>query len=190
MLDRKTADESQSHLLRRIAGQDRQAVAEFYDQTAGILFSTSVRILGDAHDAEEVIQDVFMQIWDKAHTFDPARGAPLHWALGITRNRSIDRLRSRQRRVRLMDELQSASAEDPFPEAEYTRSVLEAEEIAGIHFAVKELPREQRQAIEMAFFGGLSHVEIAETLSEPLGTVKARIRRGMLKLRDSLQPYV
>ena len=190
MLDRATVGESQTRLLRRIAAQDRQALAELYDQMAAVLFSTSVRILGDAHEAQEVIQDVFMQIWNKAHTFDAGLGSPFHWALGITRNRSIDRLRSRQRRARLMDELESASADNPVAETGQAGAWLGEEEIAGIRSAVQELPREQRQAIEMAFFGGLSHSEIAETLSEPLGTVKARIRRGMSKLRDSLQPYV
>jgi hypothetical protein len=105
MLDQRTAEESQARLLHRIAAQDRQALAEFYDQTAAVLFSTAVRILGDAHEAEEVVQDVFVQIWNKAATFDEALGAPFHWALGITRNRSIDRLRARQRRGRVLEEL-------------------------------------------------------------------------------------
>src|SRR5258707_11417453 len=104
MSDRQTAEESQTQLLRRIAVLDRQALADFYDQVAPVLFSVSVRMLGDAHEAEEVIQDVFVQIWAKAGTFDPIMGAPINWALGITRNRSIDRLRSRQRRSRMMDE--------------------------------------------------------------------------------------
>src|SRR5712671_3952219 len=112
MLDPQSVEESQAQLLRRVAAQDRQALAEFYDQVAGVLFSTSARILGDAHEAEEVIQDVFVQIWEKAATFDATLGAPFHWALGITRNRSIDRLRSRQRRSRLIEEMhQAASAE-------------------------------------------------------------------------------
>src|SRR2546426_740054 len=103
-----SAEESQTQLLRRIGAQDRQALAEFYDQTAGPLFSMSVRILGDAHEAEEVLQEVFVQIWDKAATFDPALGAPFHWALGITRHRSIDRLRARERRSRLLNALQES----------------------------------------------------------------------------------
>src|ERR1043166_5824272 len=117
MFDRQTAEESQTKLLRRIATQDRQALAELYDQVAGALFSTSVRILSDAHEAEEVIQDVFVQIWDKAATFDPEMGAPFHWTLSITRNRSIDRLRARQRRTRLMTELEEGAAASAAPEA-------------------------------------------------------------------------
>jgi RNA polymerase sigma-70 factor (ECF subfamily) len=189
MLDRQAAEESQTRLLRRIAALDRQALAEFYDQTAAPLFSMSVHILGDAHEAEEVVQDVFVQIWDKAATFDPALGAPFHWALGITRNRSIDRLRARQRRARLLDELQETAAADLVPEDPPAQSTLATDELAAVRFAVGELPGVQRQAIEMAFFGGLTHLEIAKALDEPLGTIKARIRRGMLKLRQSLEAY-
>jgi RNA polymerase sigma-70 factor (ECF subfamily) len=190
MLDRQTNTESQAQLLRRIAGQDRQALAEFYDQTAGTLFSTAIRILGDAHEAEEVIQDAFLQIWGKAATFDAALGAPFYWALSITRNRAIDRLRARQRRVRLSDELHEAAAADSPPFASPLQNALSEEDLAIVRSAVNGLPGEQRQAIELAFFGGMTHAEIAETLREPLGTIKARIRRGMLKLRESLQAYV
>src|SRR2546425_3324456 len=113
MVDRQTAEEPQAELLRRIAAQDREALAEFYHQIAGVLFSTAVRILGDAHEAEEVIQDVFVQIWNKAGTFDAALGAPFHWALGITRNRCIDRLRARQRRNRVVAEMSAETSNDP-----------------------------------------------------------------------------
>lgn len=187
MLDQNTAEESQVELLRRIAATDRQALAEFYDQIAGPLFSTASRILGDAHEAEEVVQDVFVQIWEKAVTFDAALGSPFHWAMRITRNRSIDRLRSRQRRANLATQFQE--------NFEITTAGVAApelgEEVAKqIRSSVSNLPTDQRQVIEMAFFGGLTHTEIAGTLGEPLGTVKARIRRGMLKLRESLQGYL
>ena len=189
MLDRQT-EESQARLLGRIAAQDRAAVAEFYDEAAGLLFSTALRILGDAQEAEEVIQDVFVQIWEKAATFDPALGTALHWALSITRNRSIDRLRGRQRRQRLLNEFQEEAAVASEAADPPAQTGMAAEELAAVRKAVGALSREQRQAIEMAFFGGMTHVEIAEALNEPLGTVKARVRRGMLKLRESLQPYV
>jgi len=190
MLERQKADESQAELLRRIAARDQQALAEFYDQFAAVLFSTAVRILGDAHEAEEVIQDVFMQIWNKAATFDLTLGAPLHWTLSITRNRCIDRLRTRQRRSSLLADLTEAAKIDPLPSMPCALKSLGAEEVAAIRSAVAELPHEQRQAIAMAFFGGMTHLEIAQALNEPLGTTKARIRRGMLKLRVSLQPYL
>ena len=184
------ADGLQKQLLRRIAAEDRQALADLYDQLAGSLFAIAYRILGDRHEAEEVIQDVFVQIWDKAATFDPVMAAPFTWALSITRNRSIDRLRSRQRRARLMDDLEHATEVNSTPGAPGSDFHLADDELTTIRSAVHSLPLEQRQAIEMAFFGGKTHLEIAEELQEPLGTIKARIRRGMLRLRESLQAYV
>jgi len=162
-------------------------LAEFYDRAAGPLFSLALRILGEPADAEEVVQDVFVQIWDKAATFDPDMGAPFHWALRIARNRSIDRLRARQRRTRLISELERSAFPATILEQPSTKTHLEEGEVAAVRSAVGGLPPEQRQAIEMAFFGGLTHMEIAEALNEPLGTIKARIRRGMLKLRESLE---
>jgi len=188
MLEREQADEVQAQLLRRIGSGDGEAMAEFYDQTASPLFSIAMRILGDYAEAEEVIQDVFVQIWEKAESFDPMLGSAFHWSLSIARHRSIDRLRSRQRRARLHEELEKTapgSNRDNRP----AQTPLNSEDTAAIRSALKELPVEQREAIEMAFFGGQTHLEIAAALDEPLGTIKARIRRGMLKVRDSLQAY-
>jgi RNA polymerase sigma-70 factor, ECF subfamily len=187
MLD-KSAEETQTQLLRRVAAGDRQALADFYDQVAGVLFSTAVRILGDQQEAEEVIQDVFVQIWEKAPMFDIVLGTPFHWAVSITRNRAIDRLRSRQRRARVIEGLKEEMASGPYVSA--AAPSLDTEHVSLIRNAVGNLPPDQRQAIEMAFFSGLTHAEIADKLSEPLGTVKARIRRGMLKLRENLQTCV
>jgi RNA polymerase sigma-70 factor (ECF subfamily) len=189
MLDRETADASQANLLRRIAAQDRQALADLYDETAGMVYSVAFRILGDVQEAEEVIQDVFVQIWNNAATFDGTLGAPFSWALGITRNRSIDRLRARQRRLRLSEELQETSAVVNDPLAVSPEASCGEDERLKIRSAVSELPDEQRQAIELAFFTGLTHAEIAVALNQPLGTIKARIRRGMLKLRENLERF-
>ena len=190
MLDRQTSEAAQAKLLQRIAAQDRQALAEFYDEMAGVLFSTAVRILGDGHEAEEVVQDVFVQVWNKAATFDGALGTPFHWTLSITRNRCIDRLRSRQRRFQLLTDVFETTATEPVQVTPPAQTGLGVEELAAVRSAVEGLPHDQRQAIELAFFGGMTHTEIAEALNEPLGTIKARIRRGMLKLRESLQTYV
>jgi len=187
MLQREEVDKVQAQLLRGIANRDCDALAQFYDQTAVPFFSVAVRILADTAEAEEVIQDVFVQIWEKAASFDPMLGSAFHWSLSILRHRSIDRLRSRQRRARLHDELEKA--QDPALENSQEQTTLDSEDTAAIRSALKELPSEQREAIEMAFFGGKTHLEIAESLNEPLGTIKARIRRGMLKLRNSLQAY-
>ncbi|MBC8097176.1 MAG: sigma-70 family RNA polymerase sigma factor [Akkermansiaceae bacterium] len=185
-----TVEDIQVQLLRRIAAKDRQALADFYDQTAKPLFSLACRILGDTSEAEEVIQDVFVQIWEKASTFDPAAGLPFHWAIRIARNRAIDRVRARQRRARVIDEFHDTEILLAVPAATNDQPALADQEIGVIHSAVSALPKDQRQAIEMAFFSGMTHPEIATALSEPLGTIKARIRRGMLKLRDTLQPFV
>jgi RNA polymerase sigma-70 factor (ECF subfamily) len=188
MLDREAADELQTQLLHRIAAQDREALAELYDATGGVLFSTAMRIVNDAPEAEEIMQDVFVQIWEKAGAFDAALGTPLNWVLRITRNRAIDRLRARQRRSRALEAFETEIAVAP-PQPTRHHNLSE-EELTTVRSAVKSLPNDQRQAIELAFFSGLSHGEIAESLKEPLGTVKARIRRGMMKLRDSLEAYV
>ena len=190
MLEPQTAEDPQAQLLRRIAAQDRDALAELYDQVGGLLYSTALRILGDGHEAEEVIQDVFVQIWEKASKFDPAMGVANYWALSITRNRAIDRLRSRQRRSRLMSEFEESGAAEISAASDPSIARLSGEELANVRGALSQLPADQRQAIEMAFFGGMTHQEVAERLKEPLGTVKARIRRGMLKLRESLQAFV
>lgn len=177
-------------LLRRIAAQDREALSELYDAVAKLLFSTSFRILGDAHEVEEVIQDVFLQIWNKAASFDPALGTPLHWTLGITRNRSIDRLRSRQRRAQMHERLLHLGETDFLARhVGESGAGLSAEELAAIRAAVNTLPADQRRMLDLAFFGGMTHAEIAAATGEPLGTIKARIRRAMLKLRDTLQAY-
>ena len=188
MVDQQTAEESQAQLLLRIAAQDAQALAEFYDLTAKPLFSLAVRILGDVSEAEEVIQDVFVQIWKSAPSFDPLLAPAFHWALSITRHRSIDRLRSRQRRARLIENLETDAAANASASAGADQDALAAEDTAAVRATLGTLPAEQRRVIEMAFFGGLTHQDIAKALNEPLGTVKARIRRGLLKLRDSLSP--
>jgi RNA polymerase sigma-70 factor (ECF subfamily) len=184
-----TAEDLQAQLLRRIANGDIAALSELYDQTATPLFSVALRILADASEAEEVIQDVFVQIWQRASTFDPLLGSAFHWALSITRHRAIDRLRSRQRRARLAEQLQEANVPDSTEANSPEAGALNAEGAAILRVALGGLPADQRQAIELAFFRGLTHNEIADMLKEPLGTVKARIRRGLLKLRDCLAAY-
>jgi RNA polymerase sigma-70 factor, ECF subfamily len=180
----------QSDMLRRIAAQDRTALEEFYNQTARPLFSIACRMLGNVADAEEVIQDVFVQIWTKAAKFDAEKGQPFHWALALTRNRCIDGLRARQRRLRIMVETNGEPELEQVVELTHVEAPLMGNDMAVIQSVVNNLPKDQRQAIEMAFFGGLTHQEIAASLQEPLGTIKARIRRGMLKLREDLQSYL
>lgn len=182
MAEQPTAEQTQEQLLLRVAAGDAQALADFYDSTAKPLFALAVRILGDISEAEETIQDVFVQIWKHAPSFDPLIGPAFHWALSITRHRAIDRLRARQRRARVLESAQAEAIE----EAPTEPDGLASEDGAQVRASLSSLPPDQRHVIELAFFSGLTHQEIANALNEPLGTIKARIRRGLLKLRDNL----
>ena len=178
-------------LLENTARGDRASFRQLYERYAGVLFSSAFRVLNDQTETEDVVQDVFVQIWDKASLYDRKRGKPLTWALTLTRNKSIDRLRSVKRRHRLRDEAEKEASVD---EQLGTGSDRPAQQVSSsetnrlVRDAVLKLSDEQRQAIEMAYFGGLTQNEIARELAEPLGTVKARIRRGMIKLKDIIEP--
>jgi len=182
-------EQSQAQLLRRIAARDKAALTDLYDQTSAAIYSTALRMLGSAHDAEEMVQDTFVQIWERAGLFDPNLGSALGWSLRITRNRCIDWIRAHRRRARMLEDVGEETKAAVVVDANAAAG-LSLEELGHVRSAVHGLPMDQRQAIELAFFGGLTHQEIAEQLREPLGTVKARIRRGMLKLREALQPYL
>lgn len=179
-----------AHLLHRIGQRDRQAFAQLYDRYAGVLYSTIFRVLNNPDETADVLQEVFLQIWDKAGAYDPALGRPFSWALTLARNKAIDRLRSLRRRYEFIEEI-TVETEEPDPRfAVGPGEVFSQDQATLIRSAVATLPLEQRQAIEMAFLGGLTQLEIASTLNQPLGTIKARIRRGMLKLRDLLRDIV
>lgn len=174
-------------LLQRISQGDRAAFSEFYDLYSTLFFSVAVKILNDPKEAEDVLQDVFVQIWEKAGSFDPRLGKPSSWGMTFIRNRAIDRIRASQRRSRLVENAAIEAAPTPPVNASANESVCGREKAELVRSAVTGLPAEQRQAIEMAFFSGLTQNEISARLREPLGTIKARIRRGMLKLREKLE---
>jgi RNA polymerase sigma-70 factor (ECF subfamily) len=174
-------------LIRRMAGGDRDALAELYDNLSRPLYSTARHILNDAAEAQDVVHDVFLSLWQNASSFDSGRGAAFSWAVTLTRNRSIDRLRARANRARLLGN----SVPDDLGYAESGEAAGGdladlGDRAVAVRSAMAELPAEQQRALELAFFSGLTQKEIAEKLSEPIGTVKARIRRGLLKLRDAL----
>jgi RNA polymerase sigma-70 factor (ECF subfamily) len=184
----ESALEIEIGLLRRVAQGDERAFSELYDRWASILFTMAVRVLNNAEAAEDVLQDVFLHLWEKAPVYDPARGKPLNWAVTLVRNRSIDRLRSSERRSRLLESVQRESASGPqFDERTSSDSVISAEAARSVREAMRLLSDEQRTPLELAFYSSQSQTEIAEQLGLPLGTVKARMRRGMLKLREALQ---
>jgi RNA polymerase sigma-70 factor (ECF subfamily) len=168
--------------LARIAHGDESAFVQFYRRYSGPVFAMLFKMLGNQHDAEEVLQSSFLQIWQKAATFDATRSAPFTWLVMIARHRALDRLRARQRQVRL--EESAAQEPEPFSAAPDGVPGLQGDTRSLLEGALVQIPGEQRRAIEMAFFHGLTHDEISVQLGEPLGTIKARIRRGMLRLRD------
>ncbi len=178
-------------LLGRVATGDRRSFAELYDRFSRVLFSVAYRVLNSQEAAEDVLQDVFIQIWEKAPLYDPQRGKPLTWAVTLTRNKAIDRLRAIQRRNRLQDAVEKeALTFEQFDDRSSVEAVEGMESGAMVRAAICRLSPDQRQAIELAFFSGLTQTEIAERLGEPLGTIKARIRRGMMKLRDVIAPQL
>ena len=177
----------QARLLGAMARGDKAALAQLYDSLSRPLYSLAYRIINDSAEAQDIIQDVFLQIWQKAGTFETSRGSVFGWAATLTRNRAIDRVRTRKRRSELLAE--SAPDLQPAPLANDLDSgaVLGMQEKAReVRTALGQLAPDQQKAIELAFFSGLTQLEIAARLNEPLGTIKARIRRGLLKLRETL----
>lgn len=190
MANRSIAEQSGEALLHRIARGDRGAMEELYDQYSALLFSIAMKVLGDIGEAEEVLQEVFVQVWQKPDRFNHQLGSATSWLACVTRNRAIDRIRSRQNRQRLSETLHAEDSPGLAIFTDDANPALDPEAAAAVRRALNDLPPEQSQAIQMTFFGGLTHQETAAALGEPLGTIKARIRRGMLKLRDTLQPYL
>lgn len=177
-----------ARLLARVAAGDRDAFSDLYDRFSKPLYATAVRILTDTAEAQDVVHDAFVALWDKARTYESSRGTAFSWALTLTRNRAIDRLRSRRRRAELLDNSAPSdlgldeNSSGPSADA----SADSSDQAAVVRAAVDTLPPEQQSALKLAFFSGLTQEEIATRLRTPLGTIKARIRRGLLKLREQL----
>jgi RNA polymerase sigma-70 factor (ECF subfamily) len=164
-------------LLQRLSGGDQSALGEFFDLYAGLVNGIALRILRDATEAEDVVQEVFVQIWRQAARYDPERGTPEAWICTMTRTRALDRLRRR-----------AARREDPGETAPGQSAAPRAEEALAVRKALDGLSAEQRLALELAYYEGLTQSEIAKRLQEPLGTVKTRIRTAMIRLREALEP--
>jgi RNA polymerase sigma-70 factor (ECF subfamily) len=178
----RRADEA---ALARMARGDHDGLAELYDRHARAIYSLALRILQDRAEAEDVVQDVFAQVWTQAARYDTSRGAVAAWMLMMARSRAIDRLRSQRARP---DNAADTGATLNVPDAGVPQDLqlLSAEEVARLRRALAELPLLQRVALELAYYEGLTHAEIAERLEEPLGTVKTRIRQAVIRLRESL----
>lgn len=176
-------------LIERVAAGDQRAFGELYDRVSGPLFSLAFNMLGDKTEAEDALQEVCLQIWRRAQNYDANKSSVFTWAAMMTRSKAIDRLRARGRRQRVVSgSIEEENAREPASEAPDAADTSEKnDEAARVRKVLRALPNEQMEAIEMAFFRDMTHAEIAEEKGEPLGTIKARIRRGLLRLRDGLK---
>ncbi|HQR36245.1 MAG TPA: sigma-70 family RNA polymerase sigma factor [Blastocatellia bacterium] len=185
----RSRDQELIALVQQIAKNDQLALATLYDATNRLAYGLILRVLGDASLAEEVLLDVYTQIWRQAANYDTGRGSPLAWLMTIARTRAIDRLRSgwqdkhRKEPLDLLNDRETGAAS---PE----EMTVASERQKFVRAALSELTPEQREVIELAYYGGLSHSEIALKLNQPLGTVKTRTRLGMMKLREALAPML
>jgi RNA polymerase sigma-70 factor (ECF subfamily) len=173
-------------LIARIAKGDDAAFVELYNRFAGSLYAMVQRMLDDNKEAEDALQEGFTYIWRKAAAYDPTRSSPFAWAVMITRNKAIDRLRARERIEKLREKFTEQGAHFSQQDPGSANESELRERATIVRAAVLQLPEEQRKALELSFFGGLTHEKISERLGVPLGTIKARIRRGLLRLRESL----
>jgi RNA polymerase sigma-70 factor (ECF subfamily) len=175
-------------LMRRLFHRDRRAFEAMFDRYGDLVYSTALRVLRDPHLAEDMSQEIFVRLWRKPDSYVAERGRFLTWLISVTRNRAVDEVRSRGRRQRHETaspeeqerELPAGNANDP------ALNALLAEEARAVRAALAGIPGEQREVIELAYFGGFTQQEISQRLSQPLGTVKTRIRLGMHKLRAAL----
>ena len=168
-------------LVARVRSGDHAAMTELYDRYSSLVYAVALRVLGETAAAEDVLQEVFLKLWRNPGAFDAARGQLAPWLAVIARHRAIDQVRGRREQTDIEDITLSVDAHleeaaDRDRAAEKVRGVL-----AG-------MPAEQRHALELAFFQGLTHTEIAQQIGEPLGTVKSRIRSGLIQLRKAFQP--
>jgi RNA polymerase sigma-70 factor (ECF subfamily) len=175
-------------IVRRITECDESALAMLYDRWVQRVYSLVVDMLHDTDEAEDVVEETFWQVWQRASSYDPAHGTVATWLLTMTRSRALDRMRAKQRRrgeslADRVDAMQTIDAADPSLDAE------DADRRAAVLQALQALPDEQRGALELAYFGGLNQTEIAEYLTEPLGTVKTRMRLGLRTLREELGTF-
>jgi RNA polymerase sigma-70 factor (ECF subfamily) len=169
-------EEHSAGLLRRLAGGDARALAEFYDAHGALAYGLALRVLRDRADAEDVTQEAFLQVWRQATRYDPQRGSAQAWLCAIVRTRALDRLRRRLARR----ETDEAPADGGAPPPDHESKL-------AVRKALLALSPDQRHAVELAYYEGLTQTEIASRLGAPLGTVKTRIRTAMLRLREELE---
>jgi RNA polymerase sigma-70 factor (ECF subfamily) len=173
-------------LVRRMATGRQDALSRLYDGTSSVIYGLALRILRNREDAEEVVLDAYSRAWRQAANFDPQRGGAMTWLVMMARSIAIDRLRSSAGRAARTEPL-DGPRQEASPEADPESSAFFSQQRDRVRSALAQLPLEQRQVIELAFFGGLSHSELATQLDLPLGTVKTRVRLGLGRLRTLLE---
>ena len=178
-------------LLRRLAQGDEQAFSRLYDLNSPLMFAVACRMLGSS-EAEDALQETFLQVWNKAADFDPMRGSARAWLVLLTRSRCLDRLRrigTRRKTEGPAHADEDGVAQEPADDRPMASEEFErAEENAAVRAAIQSLPEPQRRALELAYFEGMSQTQIAAATGEPLGTVKTRMRLAMLKLIEIFKP--
>jgi RNA polymerase sigma-70 factor (ECF subfamily) len=181
------ARDEEAALLRRIAAGDQRALRTLYDRCAGQALAVARRMLREPRDAEEIVQESFLEVWRRVDSYDPARGSASAWLCSIARNRAIDRLRSGQSAAKMKSQLGQQSEASPQPPP--LEEAIARQERERIRAALDELPREQRQVLELAYFEGFTQTEIAERTGDALGTVKTRARLALKKLDQLLGEF-
>lgn len=172
---------SDSYLATRIRAGDSGALAALYDRYSRLVYGVALRVLRDEGAAEDVLQEVFLRLWQKPESFDSARGGLAPWLAVVARNRAIDRLRKQPREDELAETIES-------PDLNIEDVAVRSDLVARMKAMAQQLPREQWTALSMAYFDGLTHVEIAARTGEPLGTIKSRIRSAVAALGKALRP--
>jgi len=191
LLQRQATPIIAPELVAQVAKGNRHAFSQLYDLSHSLLFTLAKKILVETDETAELLQEVYIEIWQKAHKYDPDRGAPLSWMVTLTRSRAIDRIRSKgwkfHRLTQTLDDQvvvqKLAGSSDPLESVETNELKVKVGE------ALRLLPKEQCRALELSYYEGLSHSEIAACLNEPVGTIKTRIRLAVMKLREALQSY-
>lgn len=188
MSEDKSVEQEDQELIRRMALKDADALDTFYTRYNRLAFGLVLRVVGNRADAEDVLTDIFWQVWQQSSRYDWSRGKPIAWLLTIARTRAIDSVRGSSRQQMRSGELeaQNDSTSSP-PEPD---SFVLADRRNAVHEALQTLPEQQRIPLELAYFQGLSHTDIAAALGQPLGAVKDRIRTGMAHLRKRLKAYL
>jgi len=186
-LDQAKILEEDQELIRRIEQSEGGALSKLYDRYANTVYSVALAITKSPETASEVVQDVFSKVWKNASVYDRRLGKPSTWIITLARNQSIDRLRSEVRRTEVMEAVGEEADKDEQTFGDPSSDAEVRERAERVRDSLKLLPEEQRICIRLAFLVGLSHPEISERLGGPLGTVKARIRRGLERLRSLLE---